>query len=61
MSEKKLKLKLIKSISGRLPRHKATIASIGLRRLNQVKVVRDTPAMRGMINQVSYLLQVEGV
>lgn len=61
MSHKKLKLKLIKSISGRLPRHKATIASIGLRRLNQTKEVRDTPAMRGMINQVSYLLQVEDV
>jgi len=61
MADKKLKLTLIKSISGRLPRHKATIASLGLSRLHQVKEVKDNPVMRGMINQVNYLLKVEEI
>jgi large subunit ribosomal protein L30 len=59
MATKKIKLTLIKSISGRIPKHKATIDSLGLRRLHQNKVVVDTPSVRGMISQVSYLLKVE--
>lgn len=61
MAEKKLKLKLVRSISGRLPRHKATITALGLRRLNQVVELRDTPSIRGMVNQVNYLLQIEEI
>lgn len=61
MAEKKLKLKLIRSISGRLPRHKATMSALGLRRLNQVVELVDTPSIRGMVKQVNYLLQVEEI
>lgn len=61
MSDKKLKLTLIRSISGRLPRHKATIESLGLRRIRQTTEVRDTPTARGMIKKVEYLLKVEEV
>lgn len=56
---KKLKLTLVKSRHGRLPRHADCIAGLGLRRINQSVVVADTPENRGMINRVSYLLRVE--
>ena len=56
---KKLRLTLVKSRHGRLPKHKASIAGLGLRRMHQTVEVIDTPENRGMINQVSYLLRVE--
>ncbi len=58
---KTLKLTLIRSITGRLPKHKATVASLGLRRMHQTIEVKDTPVSRGMIMQVGYLLKVEEV
>lgn len=58
-SAKDLKVTLIKSRYGRLQRHKACIAGLGLRRINQTVTVRDTPENRGMINRISYLLSVE--
>ncbi|WP_218814466.1 50S ribosomal protein L30 [Rickettsiella endosymbiont of Dermanyssus gallinae] len=61
MSDKKLRLTLAKSISGRIPVHTATIAALGLKRLNQVIEVKDNAAMRGMITQVAYLLKVEEI
>lgn len=56
-----LTVKLIKSLNRRTERHKATISGLGLRRINHVVTLQDTPAIRGMINQVSYLLKVEEV
>ena len=38
--------------------HRATVRGLGLRKLNSVSVLQDTPAVRGMINKISYLLQV---
>lgn len=61
MSEKKLRLTLIRSISGRLPQHTATVLSLGLKRLNQIVEVKDNLPMRGMIAQVAYLLKVEEI
>ncbi|MEO0998017.1 MAG: 50S ribosomal protein L30 [Pseudomonadota bacterium] len=55
----KLKVTLVKSRFGRLKTHKACVAGLGLRRINHSVVVEDTPENRGMINKVSYLLQVE--
>ena len=57
--DKTLKVTLVKSRFGRLKNHKASIAGLGLRRINQTVEVADTPENRGMINQVSYLLKVE--
>lgn len=48
-----------KSTNGRLDRHKACVAGLGLRRIGHTVEVQDTPAVRGMINKVSYLLHVE--
>ncbi|HEB99055.1 MAG TPA: 50S ribosomal protein L30 [Thiotrichales bacterium] len=59
MAEKKLKVTLVKSVNGRLRNHKACVAGLGLRRMHQTVEVIDTPENRGMINKVSYLLQVE--
>jgi len=54
-----LAITLIKSRSGRLPKHKATLTGLGLRRVNQTVKLEDTACVRGMINQISYLLKVE--
>lgn len=59
MAEKKIKLTLKKSTSGRLKNHKACVLGLGLRKINQTVEVIDTPENRGMINKVSYMLSVE--
>ena len=56
---KTVKITLIKSSSGRLPLHRATLLGLGLRRQRQTVELEDTPCVWGMINQVSYLLSVE--
>lgn len=59
MADKKtLKVKLVRSIAGTRESHRATIRGLGLRRLNSEAVLEDTPAVRGMINKVSYLVLV---
>ena len=59
MPKKKIKVTLVKSTIGRLKKHKDCVAGLGLRRIRQSVEVLDTPANRGMINKVSYLLSVE--
>lgn len=59
MAEKTLKLTLVKSLIGRLPKHKACIRGLGLRRMHHTVSVIDTPENRGMVNKVHYLLKVE--
>jgi large subunit ribosomal protein L30 len=56
---KELKVTLIKSKHGRLRKHKACVAGLGLRRMHQTVTVIDTPENRGMINRISYLVSVE--
>lgn len=58
---RELKVTLVKSRHGRLKRHKACIAGLGLRKINQTVTVLDTPENRGMVNRVSYLLSLEEV
>lgn len=62
MSEtgKKIKVTLVKSVINTQAPHRACVLGLGLRRLNHTVEVEDTPAVRGMINQVSYLLKCEG-
>ena len=59
MADKKVKVTLTKSTNGRLASHKACVRGLGLRRIRHTVEVIDTPENRGMINKVSYLLQVE--
>ncbi|WP_301256547.1 50S ribosomal protein L30 [Eleftheria terrae] len=56
--KKTLKIKLVRSPIGTRADHRATVRGLGLRRLNSESVLEDTPAVRGMINKVSYLVQV---
>ena len=59
MSEKKtIKIKQVRSVFGRLPTHRATVAGLGLRRMHHVVEIEDTPCTRGMINKVSYMVKV---
>lgn len=60
MAEKKIKVTLVKSLIGTKESHRATIRGLGLRRLSSSAELQDTPAIRGMINKVSYLLKCEG-
>lgn len=55
-----IKVTQIKSTIGRIESHRACVRGLGLRRMHQTVEVQDTPANRGMINKVSYLLKVEG-
>jgi large subunit ribosomal protein L30 len=62
MADKKmLKVKLVKSMYGRGSKHMACVKGLGLRRMHHTVEVEDTPAVRGMINKVSYLLEWEQV
>jgi large subunit ribosomal protein L30 len=56
---KELKVTLVKSKHGRLKKHRACVAGLGLRKIHQTVQVADTAENRGMINRVSYLLSVE--
>lgn len=56
----KIKVTQVKSTNGRLEGHKACVRGLGLRRINHTVEVEDTPAVRGMINKVAYLVRVEG-
>ncbi len=60
-SNNKLKVTLVKSTNRRIKKHKACVSGLGLRRIRHSVTVDDTPAIRGMINKVSYLLAVEEV
>jgi large subunit ribosomal protein L30 len=53
-----VKVKLVRSPIGCKASHRATVRGLGLRKLGSVRELQDTPAVRGMINKVSYLVQV---
>lgn len=60
MSDKTVKIQLVKSVIGTRETHRATVRGLGLRRMNSVSELQDTPAVRGMISKVSYLVKVIG-
>jgi large subunit ribosomal protein L30 len=60
-SERKLKIMWVKSAIGYSRRQKGTIHALGLRRLGDVIEQADTPAIRGMVDKVSHLVQVEEI
>jgi large subunit ribosomal protein L30 len=55
----KIRITLVKSLIGTKPEHRACVRGLGLRRRHHTVEVIDTPANRGMINKVSYLLKYE--
>jgi len=56
-----LKIKLVKSLNGRLEKHIATAESLGLRKIGQVSIQPDNVQTRGKIAKIGYLLQVTEV
>jgi len=59
-SNSKVKIQLVRSLIGTRESHRATVRGLGLGRLHSVSELQDTPAVRGMINKVSYLVKVIG-
>ena len=59
MADKKMmKVKLVRSMNGRIESHQACVRGLGLRRVRHVVEVEDTPSTRGMVNKVYYMVQV---
>ena len=59
MSDKKtLTVMLVKSVASTRQSHRDTVRGLGLRKVNSQRVLEDTPAVRGMINKVDYLVKV---
>ena len=56
-----LKITLVKSTIGAVPKHKKTVEALGLKKLNKTVVLPDNAATRGMIKQVQHLVKVEEV
>ena len=57
---KTLKVTLVRSPIGTLPKHKLCVKGLGLRRIGHTVEVEDTPSVRGMINKVYYMVNVVG-
>ncbi len=59
MAKKKLKVTLVRSPFGTGKKHMACVQGLGLRRMRHSVEVEDTPAVRGMINKVFYMVKCE--
>jgi large subunit ribosomal protein L30 len=53
-----IKVQLVRSPIGCRVDHRATVRGLGLRKINSISELQDTPAVRGMINKISYLVKV---
>jgi large subunit ribosomal protein L30 len=56
---KKIRVTLLKSFVGIKRTHRATVRGLGLKRINHAVELADTPAVRGMINKVNYLVRID--
>jgi large subunit ribosomal protein L30 len=56
---KTIRVRLFKSINGCQGRHRLSVRALGLRKLNDVRDLVDSPSVRGLINQVNYLVRIE--
>ena len=56
--KKTVTVKLVRSVAGTRESHRATVRGLGLRKTQSVSTLEDTPAVRGMIDKVSYLVKV---
>jgi large subunit ribosomal protein L30 len=59
-TSKTVTVTLVKSVIGTKKSHRATVLGLGLRRIRHTVTLEDTPAVRGMIAKVDYLVKVEG-
>ncbi|ETP71062.1 MULTISPECIES: 50S ribosomal protein L30 [unclassified Oribacterium] len=61
MADKKLKITLVKSPIGAIPKQRATVQALGLRKIRQTVELQDNGATRGMIQRVNHLVKVEEI
>lgn len=61
MADKKLKITLVKSPIGAVPKHKRTVVALGLNKMHKTVEMPDNAATRGQIQQIGYLLKVEEI
>jgi len=54
-----IKIKLVKSPIGKIPKHRKTIKALGLKKIGQVVEKNDTPQIRGMLKEVNFMVEVE--
>ena len=59
VSMAKIKISLVRSTIGQLPKHRATVRSLGLRKIGSSTVQESSPAIMGMVKAVSHLVKVE--
>jgi large subunit ribosomal protein L30 len=59
MADKKIRVTLVRSVIGTKQDHRATVRGLGLRRINHTTELVDSPAVRGMIKKVAYLVKCE--
>ena len=59
MSEKTIKVRLVKGLRGVQQRHRLSVRALGLNKLNDVRELKDSPQVRGLIQTVNYLVRVE--
>ena len=59
MADKKIKVTFVKSPIGAIPKHKATVTALGLKKVNKTVELPDNEAVRGMVDQVKHLVKVE--
>lgn len=57
--KKSIQIKLVKSLIGRLPKHIEIAKQLGLRKMNATVTHQDNPCIRGLINKINYLVEVE--
>ena len=57
----KVRVTLVKSTIGAIPKHKATVAALGLKKIGSVVVKEDNEAIRGMIKTIAHLVKVEEI
>jgi len=60
MAKNTITVELTRSPIGRLPKHRASVNGLGLRKVGQRRELEDTPAVRGMVNKVYYMVKVVG-
>ena len=58
-SDKTVTVRLVKGLRGAQGRHRLSVKALGLNKINDVRVLKDSPQVRGLINTVHYLVRVE--
>ena len=58
-TEKTVRVRLVKGLRGVQARHRLSVKALGLSKINDVRELKDSPSVRGLINQLHYLVRVE--